>query len=221
MFFQITDVKLPSKIVVKKMFRKKLDIEFIKSCPLGVRFPDPMEFEIAVTGRSNVGKSSLINTMTNVAKIARVSSRPGCTQAVNYFKVDNKFFLADLPGYGYAKAPKRLVMEFRELMQDYFEEREEHIIGLQIVDSRRGILQLDEDMMNLFIAGNIPFIVVATKIDKLKKQARVQSLRDMKKSPYLKDVKLIPFSSHNGEGKDELNKALDELLEEYRANKLD
>jgi len=196
------------------MFRKKAKVEFIKSCPLGVRFPEPLKFEIAFTGRSNVGKSSLINTMTKIPKIAKVSSRPGCTQAVNYFKVDNSFYLVDLPGYGFAKAPKKIVMAFGELMSDYFGERAEWIIGVQIIDIRRGVWELDMNMMDLFYEHGIPFLAVVTKVDKLKKQQRLNAIRKIKKHEYLQNIEVIPFSSITGEGIVMLNKALDRLVEE-------
>lgn len=193
------------------MFRKNATIEFVKSSPLGVRFPDPLACEVAFTGRSNVGKSSLINTLTQVKKLARVSNTPGRTQAVNWFKVDGKFWLVDLPGYGFAKVPKQMVEEFRELMQDYFSERAPWMIGVQIIDARRGVMDLDREMMALFHHFQIPFLVAVTKIDKLRKQERVRTLTAIRRDPDLVDCRIIPFSSLTSEGRQEMLSALSEL----------
>jgi GTP-binding protein len=198
------------------MFSRNAQIEFIKSCPFGFPFPEPMPFEVAFTGRSNVGKSSLINSLTGMKNLARVSSRPGCTQAVNYFKVDGRFFLADLPGYGYAKAPKQMVIEFGELMKDYFEERAEWMMGVSIIDVRRGVLDLDLDMINLFLGYEIPFLAVVTKVDKLKKQQKSRAMQSIRNHPALAGKTVLAYSSLTGEGRKELNKALDDLLVEKK-----
>lgn len=195
------------------MFRKNAPIEFVKSCPLGVRFPEVLRLEVAFTGRSNVGKSSLINSLTQIKGLARVSNTPGRTQAVNWFRVDGKFWLVDLPGYGFARVPRAMVEEFRELMQDYFNERAAWMIGVQIIDSRRGVMDLDREMMALFRHHSIPFLVAATKIDKLKKQERVRALSALRRDPDLTDLRIIPFAAPTTEGRAELLKALTELAD--------
>lgn len=198
----------------RDMFRKRPACEFIASCPLGCRFPAPLKYEVAFCGRSNVGKSSLLNALTGQAKLARTSKTPGCTRAVNYFKVEGNFHLVDLPGYGYADAPKSVIAAFRELMRDYFDERAPLMIGALLVDLRRGVTDLDLDMVSLFEGHGIPYAVAATKADKLRKQERQRALAALRHDPRLAGRQVVAVSALKGEGILEFDKALDALLAE-------
>lgn len=194
------------------MFRKRPSVEFLKSCVLGHPFPPPLKFELAFTGRSNVGKSSLLNALTGQAKLARVSKTPGCTRAVNYFRVHGGFYLCDLPGYGYANAPKSVIAAFRELMDDYFKERAHWIRGVLLTDLRRGATDLDLDMAGLFTGNGVPFVVAATKADKLAKNEKIRAVAALRKVPELEGVRVIPVSAQTGDGLRELDKALDDMV---------
>lgn len=196
------------------MFRKRPVVEFLKSCVLGHPFPPPLKFELAFTGRSNVGKSSLLNALTGQAKLARVSKTPGCTRAVNYFQVAGGFYLCDLPGYGYAEASKKVIAEFRELMDDYFAERAPWIRGVLLVDLRRGATGLDLDMVELFTGHDVPFIVAATKSDKLRKNERIRALAALRATEALRGVRVLPVSATSGDGIADLDRALDEMARE-------
>lgn len=176
--------------------------EFITSVGADGNYPPALPCEIAMVGRSNVGKSSLINALTGRSKLARTSSAPGLTRLINYFRLNNQLYLVDLPGYGYAKASKAERTKWGELMTAYLSSgRVSHLILL--MDIRHGPSGEDRQMYEWLLYYGIPFTLVATKADKLSKSQRKvmanKAAKDLGAPPYA-----IPFSAETKEGKDEL-----------------
>ncbi len=145
---------------------KPRKIEFIKSAVKPSDYPKSDKPEVAIVGRSNVGKSSLINALFN-RKIAKVSATPGKTRLVNFFNVDDKFYFVDLPGYGFASVSKKERNQWQKMMDDYFKKRENLKLVILLVDSRHKPTNLDFLMKEYLETLGIPYIVVGTKLDKL------------------------------------------------------
>ena len=176
------------------------------------QFPtDPMK-QVAFSGRSNVGKSSLINTILGRKSLARVSSMPGKTITINFYDVDKKLFLVDLPGYGYAKRQLENKQAWSSLTDGYFTQNKNiDLLSLvvQLVDCKVGITSDDAMMIAFLNEMEIPYIIVATKVDKLNKTDRAKQLQKIASHELLsEDTLIIPFSSHSGEGKAELLKEI-------------
>lgn len=171
--------------------------------------------EVIFSGRSNVGKSSLINKLVNRKSLARVSATPGKTATINFFDVD-KFCLVDLPGYGYAKVSHSERDRWAELMEGYFAQERNFCLVVQIVDMRHPPTQDDLNMIDFLYNNGFEFIIVMTKKDKLKKNAQLQSIERIKEilSDY-EDIKLYPFSALNGEGANEIRQAITEYVENF------
>lgn len=175
---------------------------------------DPKQFprnplpQIAFSGRSNVGKSSLINTLLNRKSMARVSSAPGKTITINFYDVDKKLFLVDLPGYGYAKRTKEDQLKWSSLVDGYFTNNQNiDLLKLvvQLVDSRIGLTKDDVDMVSFMNQMGIPYIIVATKTDKLNKTEREKSVTSLVTNPILRQgTQIIMFSSESKEGKNDV-----------------
>ena len=171
--------------------------------------------EVAFSGRSNVGKSSLINILLRRSrkKIAHVSSTPGKTRALNFYRVNDRFFLVDLPGFGYTRGPQPVRGEWRELIEGYLS-RSPRLRGVvHLVDVRHSPTELDRHMMGYLAKVGVPALVVATKMDKLKKSQRDRHLAHVQEDLAIDAEQLLPFSSHTGEGRDALLLALDSLLD--------
>lgn len=163
--------------------------------------------EIVFSGRSNVGKSSLINKLTNRKSIARVSSKPGKTGSINFYKVNDLLRLVDLPGYGYAKVSRQEKARWAELVEGYFNSGRKISLVIQIVDMRHRPTNDDLNMINFLIANGFHFIVVLTKSDKLNKTDRENRLANLKTDfPFecFEDINFVIFSSVTGEGVTEL-----------------
>lgn len=180
------------------------------------QFPRDPRPEIALSGRSNVGKSSLINTLLGRKSLARVSSAPGKTITINYYGVDGKFYLVDLPGYGYAKRSAESKRSWSSLTNDYFENNPSFDaikLVVQLVDIRTGPTDDDIMMINFLIDREIPFIVVTTKTDKLSKSQLNKALEDLEEN-YFKgtNIEIIPFSSVTRDGKELLWKRISDYL---------
>ena len=175
------------------------------------QFPgDPLP-QVCFSGRSNVGKSSLINTLMGQKKLARVSSAPGKTITINFFEIDKKLFFVDLPGYGFAKRPPAEKAAWSALTDGYFtgnKNIDRLSLVLQLVDSRIGPTADDEMMMDFLRQSELPYVVVLTKTDKLNKTEYNKMLAEMAEHPLTKDVPRIPFSSLSGAGKNELWKVI-------------
>ena len=178
-----------------------------------IRDPKP---QIALSGRSNVGKSSLINTLIGRKSLARVSSSPGKTITINYFDVDKKLFLVDLPGYGYAKRSKDSKRVWSTLTEDYFVKNpsaDALKLVIQLIDVRTGPTDDDILMINWMIDMGVPFLVVATKTDKLSKKQLSEAVESIHNEFFNgTGIEILPFSSVTREGKDELwNKIFDAI----------
>lgn len=172
--------------------------------------------QIAFSGRSNVGKSSLINVLLRRtrSKIARVSSTPGKTQAINFYEVNGEFFLVDLPGFGYAQVPKKMRNAWKGLIEGYLAGEAGPVGVVHLVDCRRPPTDTDLEMLDYLAAVGLPTLVVLTKMDKLKsKQARHVAIETAARQLGVDAEQLLPFSSTTGEGRDELLAALSGLLE--------
>lgn len=176
------------------------------------QFPKNPFPQIAFSGRSNVGKSSLINTLLNRKSMARVSSAPGKTITVNFYDVDSKLFLVDLPGYGYAKRTKVEQIKWSNLVDGYFTNNQNiDLLKLvvQLVDSRIGLTKDDADMISFMNQAEIPYIIVATKTDKLNKTEREKSVHSLITNPILlPGTQIIMFSSESKEGKNDVWEAI-------------
>lgn len=172
--------------------------------------------QIAFSGRSNVGKSSLINTLLGrtKSKLAHVSATPGKTQALNYYRVNDRFFLVDLPGYGYARVPTAVRDAWQELIEWYLGDSG-HVRGVvHLVDARRAPTAHDVGMMEYLGRLEVPAMVALTKMDKLKQSERKKAVARVLADLALEEDQLVPFSSRTGEGRDVLLAALDDFLGE-------
>lgn len=175
--------------------------------------------EIVFSGRSNVGKSSLINKVVNRKALARVSGQPGKTATINFFKVGNFFNLVDLPGYGYAKVSHTEKVRWAELVEGYFAQDRDFALIIQIIDMRHKPTADDLSMIDFLVQTNMPFIVVLTKKDKLNKTQQTQQLELINSilSEY-GDIKTFPFSATKGDGTEEIKDFISNCVEEYSAN---
>lgn len=188
--------------------------EFVRSAAGAKDFPrDPLP-QVAFAGRSNVGKSSVINRLLNRKNFARVGSAPGKTTHINYFRIDDKLYLVDLPGYGYAKVSQQEKERWAGLIQSWFDDRTLMTLGVLIVDARHKPTANDVTMAEYFKAAGKPWVVVANKLDKLKKsevEANLAQVRETLELP--EDVKVIPFSAEKGTGGEELLRLILEHME--------
>ncbi|MBQ2443992.1 MAG: YihA family ribosome biogenesis GTP-binding protein [Clostridia bacterium] len=171
--------------------------------------------EVVFSGRSNVGKSSLINKLVNRKALARVSSQPGKTATINFFRVGNSFNLVDLPGYGYAKVSHAEKVRWGELVEGYFSQKRKLALVVQIVDMRHKPTADDLGMIEFLVKSEIPFIVVMTKKDKLKKTQQTEQYEAMKAllGEYADNIKLFPFSAVKNEGAEEIRGYIAECIE--------
>lgn len=177
------------------------------------QLPASEHIEIAFAGRSNVGKSSMLNKILNRKNLARVSSVPGKTVTVNFFDCDG-IKLVDLPGYGYAKVNFNEKKRWADLMEGYFTSDRNIRLVVQLTDMRHPVTKDDLDMMRLMQSAGYDFIVVMTKSDKLNKTERTKRMEDIHTElAEFGDVKIIPFSASNGEGADEIRKAIEATAE--------
>lgn len=184
-------------------------VEFITSAASSKDFKRDNIVQIAFAGKSNVGKSSVINRVLQRKNFARVGEQPGKTVHINYFLIDSKLYLVDLPGYGYAKVPKSEKERWAKLMESYFAEPELMSLGVFIVDSRHKPTENDIIMANWFQQTGRPFVVVANKIDKLKKSELEPNMALIRQTLALSDeTRIIPFSAEKGDGRDLLVRVL-------------
>ena len=179
--------------------------EFIRSAAKPKDFPRDNLPQIAFAGRSNVGKSSVINRILNRKNFARVGAAPGKTTHINYFLIDKQMYLIDLPGYGYAKVSKQERDRWGKLIEDWFADTALMTLGILIVDARHKPTADDRTMSDFFLSTGKPFVVVANKLDKLKKSEIEGNLLRVRETLELPDeVVVVPFSAEKGDGKQEL-----------------
>ncbi|PWM55083.1 ribosome biogenesis GTP-binding protein YihA/YsxC [Dielma fastidiosa] len=179
--------------------------ELVISAPDRHSWPESDLPEVVLAGRSNVGKSSLINTITQRKKLAYVGNTPGKTRLLNFFNLNDQYMLVDVPGYGYANASKTMLKKFGEMMEDYFAERTQKRGLLLIVDARHKPTEDDRLMIDFARYYDLPCFVVATKMDKLKRSEIKKNLNVIKETLLLREEEvLIPFSSETKQGVDEV-----------------
>ncbi|WP_022847737.1 MULTISPECIES: ribosome biogenesis GTP-binding protein YihA/YsxC [unclassified Desulfurobacterium] len=178
--------------------------------------PDTPYNEVAFVGRSNVGKSSLLNTIVKNYRLAKVSSSPGKTRSVNFYFVNDRFFVVDLPGYGFARLSKAEQRRWKELIESYLTGRDKLKGVFLLVDSKVGPTDKDIMMKEWLEYYGIPFCVVATKVDRLKKQSERATLkRRIRQKLGIDDsVNVIPFSARTREGRVEILKQIEQFLEQ-------
>ena len=183
--------------------------EFILSAASPKDFRRDALPQVAFAGRSNVGKSSVINRLLNRKNFARVGAAPGKTTQINYFKIDNAFYLVDLPGYGYARVSKGERDRWGRLMEGYFADPELMTLGVMIVDARHKPTADDCTMAQWYRGAGCPFLVVANKLAKLKKSEVEGNLQRIRETLELgEEDMVIPFSAEKGTGRDELLRAI-------------
>ena len=167
-------------------------------------FPGQGLPEVAMAGKSNVGKSSMINSLLGNSKLARISSEPGKTRLVNFYRVNEQFWLVDLPGYGFAKAPKAERERWAAMIEGYLEGSQHLRRVLHLVDIRHAPTQEDQMMVEYLRHYDIPFTVVATKADKLSKAARGRSIPVICRTLAVQPWEVIPYSSEDGTGREKV-----------------
>lgn len=189
--------------------------EFVVSNSEVAKCPKDFLPEYAFIGRSNVGKSSLINMLTNHKSLAKTSGKPGKTQLINHFKINNNWFLVDLPGYGYARVSKKAKSVFQQFITDYFEKREQLVCGFVLIDIRHEAQKIDLEFMAWLGETEIPFCIIFTKADKIGKTKIDSHLAAYRKQMLMNNWEEMPqyfvTSSENAMGKDELLSYIDQV----------
>ena len=190
------------------------NVQFVASYGTYAQIPPCDKIEIAFSGRSNVGKSTLINKIFNRKSLARVSSVPGKTATINFFNVENVNFV-DLPGYGYAKVSKSEKQRWADLIEGYLNSNRDIRLIIQLIDMRHAPSKDDLNMIDFLVSMELPYIIVLTKADKLKKMARIERMEAFKSEiPYYDETTIIPFSSETREGVEDIRKIIDEVSQQ-------
>ena len=195
---------------------KILSAEFTKSAFNESHWTNDGLPEIAFLGRSNVGKSSLLNSLLKRKGLARTSNTPGRTQSINFFLINETFYFVDLPGYGYAKVSKTMRADWGKMAEEYLAERQELALSIHLVDSRHKPTALDIDLHEWLVYHQKNHIVVATKADKLSNNNLKKNLEEIEKS--LPGSRILAYSSPTGKGKDELWSEIAGALEKKQNN---
>jgi GTP-binding protein len=190
--------------------------KFVKSAFEESQWPRDRRPEVAFMGRSNVGKSSMINSMLGVKGLARTSSTPGRTQALNFFQINERFYFVDLPGYGFARVPRDVRDSWGQLVADYLAKRDSLVLSIHIVDSRHEPTTLDLQLREWLLANGKPFLTVATKSDKL---SHNESQKNLARARKVLDAvgrgtggELVAYSSTTGHGRERVWRAIEEAL---------
>ena len=185
---------------MKNLFKKT---EFVFGVTSYKNLPEDSGFEILLAGRSNAGKSSALNTLTDNKKLARISKTPGRTTEINFFRVNEELKLLDLPGYGFAKSSKAKKQDWGPLLGEYFQKRQALTAVIIFMDIRHPLKESDWEMINLCRDFNVPFIPVLTKSDKLSNNKIANTIQNVKAE--IHEAEALAISSHNGEGFDNLS----------------
>ena len=192
--------------------RHILQLTFEGSFP---QTPDLDSFpEVAFVGRSNVGKSSAINTLLARRKAARVSGQPGRTQMINCFRINEQIRFVDLPGYGFAKVPLKVKQQWGQMIENYLLNRVDLRLVVILIDCRHKPQEMDLQMVEVVRHYNIPFLLVATKADKLKRNALAKQLKILKQGFQVKGSGIVTFSSLNGQGYDRVWSTIEQTTEQ-------
>ncbi len=208
-FLKITYNLLIMKII-KSVFEKSSSK--ISECPKG-NLP-----EFALVGRSNVGKSSLINTLLNKKSIAKTSSKPGKTILINHFKINDKFYLVDLPGYGYARTSKQIIKEIKLIHKSYFKTRKQLLFTLLLIDSRHKLQKIDLEFMKYLNNMMCPFVIVFTKSDKIKSDIlndKIKLYKDSLISYWEVLPEIFVTSASDNKGVDEILEFINQSIKKY------
>ena len=184
----------------------EVDAEHVTSAARPEQFPAESLPEIAFLGRSNVGKSSLLNCLTGKKGLAFTSSRPGCTQLINFFRINGEMYFVDLPGYGFARVPLEVKARWKSLIESYLLKRNTLTKAVVLLDARRGWMDQDLELKSWLEYQALPFVVVATKFDKLNQKEQHRSLSSITKE--LTGSELFPFSAVTGRGAREIWQAI-------------
>ena len=189
---------------------KVISAVFVKSAFQETDWPQDAGPEIAFMGRSNVGKSSLLNSLLSVRGLARTSSTPGRTQSLNFFLVNERFRFVDLPGFGYARVPKAIKSSWGEMVSSYLAKREQLVLSIHIVDSRHEPTTLDLQLHEWLEHSSRPRLIVATKSDKLSNNELKESLGRVKR--VFSEDRVVAFSAKTGRGGNEVWRAIESAL---------
>ena len=189
-----------------------INAKFIKSASKKDEFIIDELPQIAIVGRSNVGKSSLINLLTNNSKMAKTSSTPGRTRLVNYFNINNQFYLVDLPGYGYHKASKSIANAWDAVMNDYFVDNEKLKLVFVLLDCRIEPTELDKQMLDYLAEHEIPAVIILTKTDKISRSELFLNMSKISKEIRFNKDLIIATSALKKQGVDRIEKLLDEYI---------
>ena len=188
------------------------DVRFLTSVFALQQLPPPEYPEIAFAGRSNVGKSSLINRLIQRKSLVKTSARPGKTQSLNFFSVDDSLYLVDLPGYGYAKVPKKIKDAWQRLITGYLETRESLKCVIVIIDLRHALKMIDRQLVDWLRSSGVPYLLVYTKMDKLSANERHKNAAVLDAGLGVSKDQRFLFSAKTGEGRDKILQALDSFL---------
>lgn len=192
---------------------KSIELETV--CGITSEIPVNDKIEMAFWGRSNVGKSSLINTLMNRKSLARISSQPGKTQTINYYNVNNACYLVDLPGYGYAKVSKEVAEKWYKMICKYLENSQALRVVFQLVDIRHEPSKKDVEMYKMLLRMGFNPLIIATKADKVSKNEKNKNIAKIKKTlGAIEGTPVIPFSAVTREGKDEIWEYVDYFTNE-------
>ena len=186
--------------------------DFLVSADQQKEYPSGNKPEIAFAGRSNVGKSSMINTLLGRKNLVRTSKTPGLTRKINFFAINGSIMFVDLPGYGYASVPLEVRKKWGPMVETYLKSREQLAGVVLIIDSRRQATDFDKTLIEFLEAHGIPFIISLSKIDKLNNAQTVSQIREVR-SLLAGEIPVVGFSSTTGSGKNELWKAIKYLIE--------
>jgi len=189
--------------------------EFILSAASPWQFPVPSLPEIAFAGRSNVGKSTLINSLLNRKKLVKTSSTPGKTQLINFFKINDEFYFVDLPGYGFAKVPKSVKEAWGNTMERYLASKRNKLVFV-LLDIRRIPSREDLDMLEWLEYYEVPYKIIFTKVDKMSNNQKFKQLKEIRKKIEFKNNDVLFYSALSHKGRKELCDYLDEAIEEYK-----
>lgn len=189
-----------------------INAKFIKSASKKAEFIVDDLPQVSIVGRSNVGKSSLINMLTNIKNLAKTSSTPGRTRLVNYFNINNQFYLVDLPGYGYNKAGKSTANAWDSVMGDYFVNNEKLKLVLLLLDCRHDPSELDKQMAEYLMSNEIPFVIVLTKTDKVSRsELNLNKAKIARLLRFNIDL-IVPSSALKKQGSDSLGTIIEEYI---------
>jgi GTP-binding protein len=188
--------------------------EFIVAAMAPDQYPESELPEIALAGRSNVGKSSLINTLINRRGLARTSSQPGKTQTINFYLINDAWYFVDLPGYGFARVSRATRENWGQMIEKYLKGRRNLKEIWQLVDIRHPPSGLDRQMLDWIRFNNYPLLIIATKADKISKNQRIKNLKIIKEQLGIGEGEVIIFSSESGEGKEELLQRIESICRE-------